>query len=145
MEHDRRSPLTARILVADDTESNVFLMDSILRSEGFTEIWTTTDPREVKPLQEKLGFDLIILDINMPHMNGFQVMEALADDIGSGRLQVLVMTSLCESDTRPRALELGAGDVLILPIVRRDALARIRILLGRAIEARDDSRSRKCL
>ena len=143
MEHAHRYPLNARILVVDDTQSNVFLMDSILRSEGFTEIWTTSDPREVKPLQEKLGFDLIILDIDMPYMSGFQVMGDLADDIRSGRLQVLVITALSESNTRPRALELGAGDVVTLPYELSDVLARIRTLLGRAIAARDDKRGRK--
>ena len=141
MEHAHRYPFNARILVADDTQANVFLMDSILRSAGFTEVWTTSDPRQVKSLQEKLGFDLIILDIDMPHMSGFQVMQALADDIRSGRLQVLVVTAL--SDTRPRALELGAGDVITMPYELSDVLARIRTLLGRAIAARDDKRGRK--
>ena len=143
MEHAQRSPLNARILVVDDTQANVMLMDSILRTEGFTEIWSTSDPREVKPLQEKLGFNLIILDIDMRHMNGFQVMEALADDIRSGGLQVLVITALSENAARPRALELGAGDVITLPYARSDALARIHTLLGRSIAARVNKRGRK--
>ncbi len=141
MEHAHRTPLKARILVADDTQANVLLMDSILRTVGFTEVWTTSDPREVKPLHEELGFDLIILDIDMPHMSGFQVMEALADEIRSGGLQVLVITALSDWDCRLRAMELGAGDFITLPYARRDVLARIRTLLGRGIAARD---TRKC-
>lgn len=142
MEHDHRPPLTARILIVDDTEANVFLMDSILRSEGFSKTWTTCDPREVKPLHEKLTFDLIILDLNMPHMNGFQVMQALADDIRSGALQVLVMTAYSDWQTRPRVMELGAGGFITLPFERADVLAHVHALLGRAKAARTDKRSR---
>ena len=135
MEHAYRTPLNARILVADDTPANVILMDSILRTVGFTEVWTTSDPRQVKPLHEELGFELIILDINMPHMSGFQVMEALADDILSGGLQVLVITAISDWDCRLRAMELGAGDFITLPYERSDVLARIRTLLRRGIAA----------
>ena len=142
MDHNFRSPLKSRILVADDTEANVFLMDSILRSEGFTDIRTTCDPREVKPLYDELGFDLIILDLNMPHMSGFEVMEALADEIHSGALQVLVVTSFSEWETRTRVMELGAGGFITMPYKRADALALIRTLLGRAKVAGTGGRSR---
>lgn len=145
MKRAPRFPMNARILVVDDTQANVFLMDSILRSEGFTEVWTTGDPREVKPLQDKLGFDLIILDINMPHMNGFQVLEALADDIRSSGLRVMVITALSDWNTRLQAMELGAGDFITLPYERKEVLDRIRTLLGLGDAGRDGKRSRKCV
>lgn len=143
MEHDRRTPLAARILIADDTEANVFLLDSILRLAGFTKVWTTCDPREVKPLQEKLGFDLIILDLNMPHMSGFQVLEALADDIRSGALQVLVITALSAMEARSRVMKLGAKGFITLPFEHKDMLAHIRTLLGSVKAARIIKRGRK--
>ena len=142
MENHHCPALSARILIVDDTESNVFLMDSILRSGGFTGIRTTCDPREVKPLHEKLTFDLIILDLIMPHMSGFQVMEALADDIHSGALQVLVITALSDREARSRGMGLGAGGFITLPFDRADVLAHIHTLLRGAKGARRGGKSR---
>ena len=67
----------ANILIVDDNQANVMLLEDLLEAAQFTNIASLTDPRDVLPLcQEKLP-DIILLDIRMPHMSGFEVMEAL--------------------------------------------------------------------
>ena len=71
--------LKARILVVDDNPTNVVLLERILAGEGYTNVSSTTDPCTVQKLHQDNPFDLILLDIRMPQMDGFQVMEQLAD------------------------------------------------------------------
>ena len=67
----------ARLLIVDDQESNVVLLQTILEAAGYHNIDATTDPREVFDLYRRNHYDLILLDLSMPHMSGFEVMEAL--------------------------------------------------------------------
>ena len=69
----------ANILIVDDNPVNVQLLEEILEQENYTNIYSTTDPRQVKALDQQWHFDIILLDIRMPHMDGFKVMEELAD------------------------------------------------------------------
>ena len=119
----------ARFLVVDDNPTNVLLLERILKDSGYENIRSTTDPREVAPLHKEERFDLILLDIRMPHMDGFQVMQALAEDIDEDYLPVLVLTAQTDQETRHRALELGAKDFVTKPFDRTEVLNRIRNLL----------------
>ena len=69
--------LKTLILVADDNETNVALLEAILDGDGYTNISSATDPRKVKALFQKWRYDLVVLDIRMPHMDGLEVMEQL--------------------------------------------------------------------
>ena len=91
----------SKILIVDDQESNVRLLEYTLRRGGFTSVTSTTDPRAVTALHRDHHYDLILLDLVMPGMNGFQVMEGLAEFEESGELPVVVMSA----DPRQEAVE----------------------------------------
>ena len=88
-----RDILNAKILVVDDMAPNVLLIEGMLRIAGYTRVQSTTNPREVCELYRANRYDLILLDLQMPGMDGFQVMEGLKEIEGEGYLPVLVITA----------------------------------------------------
>ena len=76
--------LKANLLIVDDQAANVLLLQKILRSEGYTSITATQNPHEVYQLHKENNYDLILLDLQMPSMDGFQVMEKLKEMEPSG-------------------------------------------------------------
>src|SRR6202035_4203107 len=100
--------LNARILVVDDQEANVLLLEGMLRIAGYASVESTTDPNEVCELHCKNRYSLILLDLQMPGMDGFQVMEGLKEIEQGGYLPVLVITA--QPAHKLRALEAGAKD-----------------------------------
>src|SRR6476661_4227004 len=96
----------ARILIVDDEPVNVQLLEFLLKTTGYEQVSSTTDPRQVATLHLQHRYDLIILDLQMPHMDGFQVMEALKPMERESWLPVLVVTA--EPDKKLAALEAGA-------------------------------------
>src|SRR6185503_1611181 len=85
--------LDAGILIVDDQEVNVSLLEQMLGEAGYARVSSTTDPRSVCALHRKNRYDLILLDLQMPGMDGFQVMEALKTNDEDGYLPVLVITA----------------------------------------------------
>lgn len=119
--------LDASILIIDDQEANVLLLSQMLTSAGYTSITVTQDPLSVWDLHRRNHFDLILLDLMMPGMDGFQVMEGLKDIEPDGYLPVLVVTA--EPGHRLRALQAGAKDFLAKPFDFAEVLARVHNLL----------------
>ena len=120
----------ARILVVDDQEANVRLLERILERAGYTNVATTTDSRQVLSLYGELDPDLIVLDLLMPHMDGFEVMAELGRRVPDGTyLPILVLTADATPQARQRALSMGARDFLTKPFDHDEALLRIRNLL----------------
>jgi magnesium transporter len=119
--------LNASILIVDDQDFNVSVLDRILRNAGHTSVTSTTHPLEVCGLHKEHRFDLILLDIEMQEMDGFQVMEGLKDIETDNYLPVLVITS--QPDYKLRALQLGAKDFISTPFDRAEVLARAHNLL----------------
>ena len=120
----------ARILVVDDQEANVRLLERILQRAGYANVATTTDPRQVLAMYGELDPDLIVLDLHMPHMDGFEVMEELGRRVPDGSyLPILVLTADATPQARQRALSMGARDFLTKPFDHDEALLRIRNLL----------------
>jgi len=117
----------ARILIVDDEPVNVQLLEFLLKTTGYEEVSSTTDPRQVATLHLQHGYDLIILDLQMPHMDGFQVMEALKPMERESWLPVLVVTA--EPDKKLAALEAGARDFIGKPFDTVEVMTRIRNLL----------------
>jgi putative two-component system response regulator len=116
----------ARILIVDDEPVNIRLLDAMLRLEGFSDLVSVTDPREVEGLYRSQSFDIVLLDINMPHLDGFQVMERLRALENGSYLPVLVLTAQSDAATRLRALKDGARDFVTKPFIREEVMTRIR-------------------
>jgi CheY-like chemotaxis protein len=85
----------ASVLVVDDQPANVTLLVEMLRAEGYARVEATMDPTEVFALHRRSSYDLILLDLQMPEMDGFQVMEGLKANQADGILPVLVITAHC--------------------------------------------------
>jgi putative two-component system response regulator len=119
-----------RILVVDDEEMNVLLLDRLLRKAGYRNIRTSTDSRETFRLVEETEPDLILLDLQMPHVTGFDVLQQLAESSpDSGFRPVLVLTANVTPEAKHRALSLGASDFLTKPFDVMEVLLRVRNLL----------------
>jgi len=116
--------LNASILIVDDLATNVELLDKLLRGAGYTRITSTQDPHSVCELHRENHYDLIILDLRMPGMDGFQVMESLKELEKDGYLPVLAVTA--EPTHKLRALRSGAKDFVSQPFDLAEVLMRIR-------------------
>jgi len=123
----RDGVLDAKILIVDDKETNVKLLEVILRSAGYVGITSTLDPYAVCELHAKNCYDLIVLDLQMPGMDGFQVMEGLKQIEKGGYLPVLVITAL--PDHKLRALRAGAKDFISKPFDTAEVLTRVHNML----------------
>lgn len=119
----------ARILVVDDETFNLSLVKRFLETEGYSNVMTTSDPTGVAALNIIQDFDLILLDIHMPELDGFGVMAELANSPTSDYLPILVFTGDGEKETRVKALEAGAKDFLTKPLDKAEASQRIRNML----------------
>ena len=119
--------LNARILVVDDQKANLILVERILRGAGYVSIDSTTAPKEVCELHREHRYDLILLDLEMPGMDGFQVMEKLKGIEMGGYLPVLVITA--QPDHKLRALKAGAKDFVSKPLDLAELLVRVYNML----------------
>ena len=119
--------LSASILIVDDQEANVRLLERMLRGAGYASVTSTMDPREVCELHRKNRYDLILLDLQMPGMDGFQVMEGLKEIEADGYLPVLVITA--QPDHKLRALQAGAKDFVSKPFDLAEVLMRVHNML----------------
>jgi len=117
----------ASILIVDDQQSNVQLLEHMLRESGYVSISSTMDPHAVCDLHRKNNFDLILLDIQMPGMDGFQVMDGLKEIETAGYLPVLVITA--QPGHKQRALAAGAKDFVAKPFDFVEILTRIHNML----------------
>ncbi len=124
---DLSAILNAKILVVDDLSANLLLLTRMLGSAGYTSVTTTTDPFEVCKLYQRHRFDLILLDLLMPGMDGFQVMEGLKELAPDGYLPVLVITA--QPGHKLRALQAGAKDFISKPFELAEVLARVHNML----------------
>lgn len=118
-----------RVLIIDDNPSNVALLERMLDSAGYKSVLGVTDPRDALDLYLSFRPQLILLDILMPHLNGFQLMRQFREAACDDYLPILVLTALTDKATRVRALDLGAKDFLSKPLDQTEALARIRNIL----------------
>jgi len=119
--------LNASILVVDDLDANVRLLVRILTTAGYTSIASTMNPLEACELHRRHRYDLILLDLLMPGMDGFQVMEGLKAIEPDGYLPVIVITA--QPDHKLRALKAGAKDFISKPFELPEVLARVHNML----------------
>ena len=119
--------LAARILIVDDHPVNVALLVQLLEDAGYTSLTATQDPFAVCDLHRAHAYDLILLDLKMPGMDGFQVMQALQKVQSEGYLPILVITA--QSDQKLRALASGAKDFIAKPFDLIELKTRIHNML----------------
>jgi len=119
--------LHGKILIVDDAEANVRLLERTLRGAGYASVASTMNPYEVCELHRKNRYDLILLDLQMPGMDGFQVMEGLKEIEAGGYLPVLVVTA--QPGHKLRALQAGAKDFVSKPFDLVEVLTRANNML----------------
>ena len=118
------------ILAVDDEESNLLLLRQILERDGYINVETTTEPLRVAEMFAKCRPRLVLLDLHMPQIDGFELMERLATMTGERRsIAYLVLTADATEETKRRALSMGARDFLTKPLDRTELLLRVRNLL----------------
>lgn len=125
----------AKILVVDDQPANVTLIEKMLEIDGYINVISTTDPTQVESLYIEQNSDLILLDLNMPVMDGYQVLEKISE-VDPDYSPVIVLTAQSDRDSRIKALNLGARDFLAKPFDRVELMTRIRNMLEVRIMAK---------
>jgi len=123
-EHDI---LDANILIVDDQEANLLLLEQLLTETGYTRLTTSSHPKEVCALHRKHRYDLILLDLQMPGMDGFEVMAGLKTDAAESYLPVIVLTA--QPGHKLRALQSGAKDFISKPFDLVEVKTRIHNML----------------
>ena len=119
--------LNANVLIVDDQESNVLLLEDILQEAGYTRVSSTMDPHAVAALHRENHYDLILLDLQMPGMDGFQVMENLKAIETESYIPVLVITA--QPAHKLQALQAGAKDFVSKPFDLTEVRTRIHNML----------------
>lgn len=118
-----------KILVVDDDRMTVTLLEQLLQRNGYCRVLGITDSRNALDTCTNFDPDLILLDLIMPEVDGFAVLEALRSDTSESFLPIVVLTADITEEAKARALEAGATDFLVKPVSQTEALLRIRNLL----------------
>ena len=121
--------LKSKIMIVDDEPGNVLLLEQMMINEGYSSLHCTSDSTQSLKLFTEVQPDLILLDLNMPRMDGFEVMEKLKELDPQSLVPILVLTALRDEETKLRALRSGAKDFLSKPFDLTEASLRIKNLL----------------
>jgi DNA-binding response OmpR family regulator len=118
-----------KLLIIDDEPRNIALLEDLLSESGYTRLKSLTDSREAVEVCGEFRPDLILLDLMMPHVDGFAVLEALRARPDDTFVPVIVLTADANEETKRRALRAGATDFLLKPFDQLEVLLRIGNLL----------------
>lgn len=119
-----------KILICDDSITNIMILSKLLESEGYSHLTCLTDPTRVLPAMLESNFDLLLLDIEMPKMTGFEVMQQINESLVAQQLvPILVLTGKQGNDVRNKALQLGAQDFVNKPFDQTEVMLRVKNLL----------------
>jgi PleD family two-component response regulator len=118
-----------KILVIDDDRMTVSLLEQLLIRHGYNRVLGITDSRAAVETCQNFDPDLILLDLIMPEMDGFAVLEALRAEASERFLPIVILTADITEEAKARALEAGATDFLVKPVSQTETLLRIRNLL----------------
>jgi putative two-component system response regulator len=136
---DLSQPVTGSILIADDQPANRELLEELLTREGFN-VLTAGDGADALETVKSFRPDLVLLDVMMPKLSGFQVCEQIKADRETGLTPVILITALSNKEDRVAGIQAGADDFLTRPADRSELLARVRSLLK--LKARTDELER---
>ncbi len=118
----------AKILIVDDQPANVTLIEKMLDIDGYINVIATTDPTQVESIYMEQNSDLVLLDLNMPVMDGYQVLAKIRE-VDPDYPPIIVLTAQSDRESRIKALDLGARDFLAKPFDRVELMTRIRNML----------------
>lgn len=118
-----------KLLVIDDEPVNVALLEAMLAESGYSRVRSLTDSREALEVCADFAPDLLLLDLMMPHLDGFAVLDQLRARPHDRGVPVIVLTADANEETKRRALRAGATDFLLKPFDQLEVLLRIRNLL----------------
>jgi PleD family two-component response regulator len=119
-----------KILIIDDQALNVMLLEQILREQGYNRLHSVSDSRTAMAAIAEFEPDLVLLDLMMPHVDGFSILESVrANEENQTFLPILVLTADASEETKLRALSAGATDFLQKPFDKTEVVLRIRNLL----------------
>jgi len=121
--------LKAKILIIDDEQANITLLEDILDNEGYSHFKSTQDSRKALDMYKEIRPDLVLLDLNMPHLDGFQVMEQLKEVEKDSYAPILVLTAQADRNIRLNALAAGARDFIEKPFDITEVVHRISNML----------------
>ena len=127
MTMDSPAILNASILIVDDRESNIQLLEQLLREAGYRRVSSTMNSREVCGLHKRNRYDLILLDLLMPGMDGFEVMNVLRSDDSESYIPIIALTA--QPSHKLRALQSGAKDFISKPFDLVEVKTRIYNML----------------
>lgn len=130
MEHENSAQLRKlKLLIVDDEPLNIALLTDVLAESGYTRVRSVTDSRQACETFREFEPDLVLLDLMMPHVDGFAVLEALRNSAPDAHVPVIVLTADMTEQTKRRALCAGATDFLLKPFDHVEVLLRINNLL----------------
>jgi putative two-component system response regulator len=118
-----------KIVVIDDEAANVALLEMMLADGGYTRVKTVTDSRLAMETCVPFEPDLVLLDLMMPHVDGFSILESLRAAAEESFLPIIILTADANENTKLRALRAGATDFLLKPFDQLEVLLRINNLL----------------
>ena len=118
-----------RIMIIDDQAFNLKVLDKMLRAEGYTNLELIPDSRDTIDLYKKKRPDLIMLDLNMPHLDGYQIMEELKKIDGNNTPPIVVLTAQSSKEHKRKAEALGAKEFITKPLDLRALTVKIEALL----------------
>lgn len=121
---------SARILIVDDQRSNVRLLEQTLRRAGYGEVTATTEPREVAPLHLQHDYDLILLDLQMPDMNGYEVLDQLKEIRAAHPVSILVLSA--DATQVPAVMDKGGDGFMGKPFRLPEVVERVQGMLKAA-------------
>lgn len=121
--------LSARILIVDDNQNNITMLKEMLATAGYTNVLGITDSRETLELYKGFNPNLVLLDINMPHLDGYRIMEELKAVEKGNPVPILVLTALQDKETCIKSLKSAARDFLAKPFDYTEVITRIRNML----------------
>jgi len=119
----------AKILIVEDQQVNILLLKQMLVRNGYNNIETVIDSRQAVEIYKEYQPDILLLDLIMPHINGFQIMAELQKLREDSYLPILVLTALTDQESRIKALQLGAKDFINKPFDQMEVLVRIQNML----------------
>jgi signal transduction histidine kinase len=139
-----RAPMDCTILIVDDEEANLDLLEEFLSAEGWHSIVRTDDSRSALPLFEEHWPDLVLLDLHMPHMSGYEVLRQIQERVAQDDfVPVVILTADMLPSTRTRALADGAHDFLTKPLDVVEVRLRVRNLLRTRLSHLEQRRARE--